>query len=174
MKAIHSTRVMFGFTAEVTRALAHPARVELLDLLAQGERSVDSIAKAACLSVANASQHLKQLRRAGILSGRRDGNQTIYRLADQAVIALLRTVSHLRTATSLKPSPPWPGSNVRGTQLLPSRKPNCCGGFKRESGRQSMFGLRWNIVPRISPERSACRSTKSRSASANCLRMSIS
>lgn len=50
MKAIHSTRVMFGFTAEVTRALAHPARVELLDLLAQGERSVDSIAKAACLS----------------------------------------------------------------------------------------------------------------------------
>jgi len=93
MKRIHPKRVMFGFTATVAKALAHPARVELIDLLAQGSRSVDSAAKPASLSIANASQHLQQLRQAGLLSTHKDGKQTIYRLTDESVDELLRTVS---------------------------------------------------------------------------------
>jgi rhodanese-related sulfurtransferase/DNA-binding transcriptional ArsR family regulator len=93
VKRIHPKRVMFGFAAEIAKALAHPARVELLDLLAQGSRSVDSAAKAASLSVANASQHLQQLKQAGLLSAQRVGKQTVYQLADESVVEVLRTVS---------------------------------------------------------------------------------
>ncbi len=89
----HPKRVMFGFVAETTKALASPVRVKILDLLAQGSRSVESIAAAACLSVANASQHLQHLRRAGFLTARRIGKQTLYTLADDKVVDMLRTVS---------------------------------------------------------------------------------
>lgn len=93
MKRIHPKRVMFGFASEVSKALAHPARIELLDLLAQGSRSVDSAAKAASLSVANASQHLHHLKKAGLLSAHRQGKHIVYQLTDESVVELLRTVS---------------------------------------------------------------------------------
>jgi ArsR family transcriptional regulator len=78
--------------AEVAKALGHEHRVELIEQLAQGERSVEALAERVGLTVANTSQHLQQLRRAGLVGARRDGKRVVYRLADDVeanVVALL-------------------------------------------------------------------------------------
>ncbi len=85
---------LFSQFARVAKALGNGYRLELLEFLAQGERGVDVLAKLAGLSVANTSQHLQHLRRAGLVSARKDGLRVIYRLADPAVVELL---SVLRT-----------------------------------------------------------------------------
>jgi rhodanese-related sulfurtransferase len=74
--------------ARVGKALASPSRLELLDLLGQGERSVEPLANACGLSVANASQHLQALYAARLVESRRDGQRVLYRLADPSVAAL--------------------------------------------------------------------------------------
>ena len=82
--------------ARVGKALANPHRVEMLDLLAQSERSVESLAARADVSVALASAHLQTLRRAGLVASRRDGNRVLYRLADDdayGLLAALRAVA---------------------------------------------------------------------------------
>ena len=78
--------------ARIGRALANPHRVELLDLLAQGERSVEVLAGRAAISVGLASAHLQALRRAGLVVSRRDGTRIVYRLAGDDVYELLATV----------------------------------------------------------------------------------
>ncbi len=83
--------------AQVGKALANGHRIELLDLLAQGERSVELLASRADISVALASAHLQALRRAGLVAARREGNFVHYRLADDDVYALLAS---LRTVAS--------------------------------------------------------------------------
>lgn len=83
--------------AQVGKALANGHRIELLDLLAQGERSVEVLATRADISVALASAHLQGLRRAGLVAARRDGIRILYRLADDDVYALLAS---LRTVAS--------------------------------------------------------------------------
>jgi rhodanese-related sulfurtransferase len=75
--------------ARIGKALASPSRLELLDLLGQGEKSVETLARACELSVANASQHLQALHAARLVDSRRDGQRIFYRLADPAVGALL-------------------------------------------------------------------------------------
>lgn len=75
--------------AGVARALGHAHRLELLEHLGQGERGVDALAVRVGLSLANASQHLQQLRRAGLVANRRDGKFIYYRLADDGVTDLL-------------------------------------------------------------------------------------
>jgi rhodanese-related sulfurtransferase/DNA-binding transcriptional ArsR family regulator len=80
---------MFGYLAETASVLASASRIELLDLLAQGERSVEELSEASRLSIANASQHLQQLRRAGIVTRRRRGRQILYGLADARVLDLM-------------------------------------------------------------------------------------
>ena len=75
--------------AAVAKALANAHRLDLLELVAQGERGVEALASAAGLSVANASQHLQVLRRVGLVVPRRSGPQILYRLSDDDVIALL-------------------------------------------------------------------------------------
>jgi rhodanese-related sulfurtransferase len=74
--------------ARIGRALANPHRLELLELLAQGERTVEDLAREASLSVANASQHLQTLRAAHLVATRRDGLYIYYRLADPRVFDL--------------------------------------------------------------------------------------
>ncbi|GGL14482.1 ArsR/SmtB family transcription factor [Deinococcus radiotolerans] len=74
-------RDLYEQFARVGKALASPARLELLDLLAQAERPVEDLARAADLTVANASQHLQVLRQARLVDVRRDGNLRHYRLA---------------------------------------------------------------------------------------------
>jgi rhodanese-related sulfurtransferase/DNA-binding transcriptional ArsR family regulator len=80
---------VFAAFAEVAKGLGHAHRLEILELLAQGERSVEAVAERAGLSVANASQHLRLMRRAGLLASRRDGKHILYALSDSAVLDLV-------------------------------------------------------------------------------------
>jgi len=80
---------LFAQFALVAKSLGHAHRLELLEQLAQGERSVEVLADRTGLSIANASQHLQQMRRAGLVSNRRDGKFIYYRLADDKVLDLL-------------------------------------------------------------------------------------
>ncbi len=75
--------------ALVARALSAPARLMLLEQLAQEERGVEALAAKTSLSVANCSQHLQQLRRAGLVTSRRDGKAVIYRLTDPKTLTLM-------------------------------------------------------------------------------------
>ena len=83
---------LYAQFARISKALASPQRLELLDLLAQGERTVEDLAREAALSVANASQHLKVLRQAQLVKTRRDGLYVYCRLADPAVYDLWRSL----------------------------------------------------------------------------------
>jgi rhodanese-related sulfurtransferase/DNA-binding transcriptional ArsR family regulator len=74
--------------ARVGKALANPTRLELLDLLAQGERSVEELAAAARMKTSNTSAQLHTLAAAGLVASRRDGVRIYYRLAGQQVTAL--------------------------------------------------------------------------------------
>lgn len=80
---------VFAQFAELARTLGHAHRLELLELISQGERSVDRLATLTGLSVANASAHLQQLRRGGVVQTRRDGKRVLYRLADGPIMPLL-------------------------------------------------------------------------------------
>jgi rhodanese-related sulfurtransferase len=76
---------LFDALASVAQALGSGRRAEIVDLLAQGERSVDEIAREISQSVANTSQHLQVLARAGLVRPRRDGTRVYYRLASERV-----------------------------------------------------------------------------------------
>jgi rhodanese-related sulfurtransferase/predicted transcriptional regulator len=80
---------LFAQFAAVARAMAHEHRLVLLELVAQGERSVESLAERSGLSIANTSQHLQHLRRAGLVTARRQAKFVRYRLADDAVLTML-------------------------------------------------------------------------------------
>jgi rhodanese-related sulfurtransferase/DNA-binding transcriptional ArsR family regulator len=86
---------LFAQFAAVAKTLGHPHRLELLEQLAQGERSVEVLAQRTGLSIANASQHLQHLRRAGIVTNRRDGKFVYYGLADDAVLELLAALRRI-------------------------------------------------------------------------------
>lgn len=88
-------QAVFAQFALVAKALAHPHRLELLEQLAQGERSVEVLADRTRSSVANASQHLQHLRRSGLVASRRDGKFVFYRLADVAVLDLLASLRRI-------------------------------------------------------------------------------
>jgi ArsR family transcriptional regulator len=88
-------QVLFGHFAAIAKTLGHAHRLELLEQLGQGERSVEILAQKARLSVANASQHLQHLRRAGLVTTRRDGKFVFYRLADDAVLDLLAALGKI-------------------------------------------------------------------------------
>jgi rhodanese-related sulfurtransferase len=75
--------------ALVARALSAPARLMLLEQLAQGERGVEALADKTGLTIANCSQHLQQLRRAALVTSRRDGKAVIYRLTDAKTLQLM-------------------------------------------------------------------------------------
>jgi len=81
--------------ARVGKAMSSPARLALLDLLAQGEKPVDTLARQAGLSVTNTSNHLKELRNAALVTTRKEGVYVFYRLADPAVHAFLRSLQDL-------------------------------------------------------------------------------
>jgi rhodanese-related sulfurtransferase/DNA-binding transcriptional ArsR family regulator len=78
--------------ARVAKALASPVRLELVDLLAQAERSVEDLAKAAGLPVGNTSAQLRVLHAAGLVASRRDGIRVFYRLAGDDVAAFYRVL----------------------------------------------------------------------------------
>jgi len=84
--------VLYGQFARIGKALASPHRLELLELLAQGERTVEALATEASLPVANASSHLQVLKDAGLIEGRKNGLYVHYRLAEPAVFDLCRAL----------------------------------------------------------------------------------
>src|SRR2546421_7402802 len=86
---------LFAQFSAVAKGLAHVHRLELLEQLAQGERSVETLARRVGVSVANASQHLQQLRRVGIVTTRRDGKFVYYGVADDAVLELLAALRRI-------------------------------------------------------------------------------
>lgn len=79
---------LFDALARTGKALSNGKRLELIDLLAQGERSVDALARAAGLGLTTASAHLQTLKQAGLVVTRRDGTRIHYRLAGDDVTAL--------------------------------------------------------------------------------------
>jgi len=92
---------LYGLFARIGKALSNPNRLEILELLAQGERTVDSLATEIGASLANTSQHLQALRQAALVDGRKDGLFVFYRLSDPAVFALskaIRTVAEHQVA----------------------------------------------------------------------------
>lgn len=90
---------LFDQFARVGKALASGKRLELLDLLAQGERTVEALAAAAGLGLSTASAHLQTLKQANLVTARRDGTRIYYALAGPDVAALyaaVRSVAHQR------------------------------------------------------------------------------
>ena len=83
---------LFHQFARVAKALGHGYRLELLEFLAQGERSVDKLSKVSGLSVANTSQHLRLLLQAGLVTNRKAGQKVYYRLSGEDVTALLASL----------------------------------------------------------------------------------
>ncbi len=84
--------------ARIGKAVANPHRLEILDILAQGERRVDEIAKETNLSFANTSQHLQALREGRLVEARRAGTAMHYRLADDRVFHLWQAIRELGEA----------------------------------------------------------------------------
>ena len=94
-------RELYQSIAKVAQAMASGHRLQLLEFMAQGERSVDALAAMAGVTVPNASQHLQALRRAGLVAARKDGQRVYYRVAGDDVVRLydgLRTVAESRLA----------------------------------------------------------------------------
>ena len=81
--------------ARIAKALANPHRFELIDLLAQGERSVEELANEAALSIASASHHLQALRSAHLVTTRKEGLYVYYRLADPTVFRLVQMIREI-------------------------------------------------------------------------------
>ncbi len=80
---------LLGEYALIARAFGAPHRMMLLEQLAQGERGVEALADKVGVSVANCSQHLQQLRRAGLVTSRRAGKAVIYRMTDDKTLVLM-------------------------------------------------------------------------------------
>ncbi len=80
---------LFARLADVGKALANGNRLELLEFLAQKERSVDALASLAGLSVANTSQHLQHLRRVGLVTARKQDRHVFYAIAGEDVLSLM-------------------------------------------------------------------------------------
>lgn len=83
---------LYAQFARIGHALASPKRIELLDLLGQGEKSVETLAEQLGMKIGNTSAHLRVLRRARLVETRRDGTFIHYRLADDRVLTLLRAL----------------------------------------------------------------------------------
>ncbi len=81
--------------ARIGRAVAHPKRIELLDLLCQGERSVEVLAQAAAIGMTSTSAHLRVLREAQLVETRREGTKVYYRLAAESVCELFFSMRDL-------------------------------------------------------------------------------
>jgi ArsR family transcriptional regulator len=102
----HSASPIYAVKANMFRVLGHPARVRILELLREGERSVGTLQAELGLDSGGTSQHLAALRRIGLVDSRREGTSVFYRVDDDGVFALLEIaraliVRHLDEQQSL-------------------------------------------------------------------------
>src|SRR5258708_6190489 len=100
MSTLGPKQILFGQFAAVAKCLSHPHRLELLEQLAQGARSVEVLAQKAGLSTANASQHLRNMLRGGMVTSTRQGKFVIYALADHAVLDVLSSLRKIAERNS--------------------------------------------------------------------------
>ena len=119
MSSVGPKQRVFASLAEIAQALGHAHRLELLEHLGQGERSVEDLAARANLTLANTSRHLQLLRRAALVEGRRDGKRIYYRLAgDDLVIGLVLALSRVwrptRSLTVSRQQNPGPWLFIEG------------------------------------------------------------
>lgn len=98
MSKRETKEALFDGFAEVAKALSNGRRAEIVDVLANGERSVESLAAEVHQSVANTSQHLQILKRAGLVASRREGTFIYYRLASTDVILFWRSLQGIASA----------------------------------------------------------------------------
>ena len=113
--SLHSKQALFEAIAVMGKAFASPRRLELLDLLAQGPRTVDALARATAQSSANISQHLQSLHSAGLVSRAREGTSVRYALAGDDALRLwldLRDVSAARLAEVERAAEDYLGEEV--------------------------------------------------------------
>ncbi|MBI5482705.1 MAG: metalloregulator ArsR/SmtB family transcription factor [Deltaproteobacteria bacterium] len=89
---------LFARFAQIAAAFSSPKRIEILDVLAQGARNVETLARETGLSVANTSRHLQVLKTANLVAARKDGLQVFYRLADPMVLRGYRALQALAEA----------------------------------------------------------------------------
>ena len=95
MTTLGPKQALFAQFAAIAKTLGHGHRLELLEQLAQGERTVEVLASRTGLSIANASQHLQHLRRAGLLTARRQGKFVYYTLADEGILDVLSALRRI-------------------------------------------------------------------------------
>jgi len=95
MSTLGPKQELFAQFAAIAKTLGHTHRLELVEQLAQGERSVEVLANRTGLSIANASQHLQQMRRVGIVAARREGKFIYYTLADDGILDLLTALRRI-------------------------------------------------------------------------------
>ncbi len=95
MSSVHFKQDLFTQFARVGKALSNGNRLELLEFIAQGERSVDELARVSGLSVANTSQHLQQLRQAGLVVSTKKGLKVFYRISGDDVINLFNSLRNV-------------------------------------------------------------------------------
>lgn len=110
--------------ARMGKGLSNPIRLELLDLLSQGERSVEALAKVAGLAISTASLHLQALRAGGLVLSRKNGNFIHYRLAGEDVgtlLALLREVATKHLAEIDRAAEKYLGENLRAPSATVER-----------------------------------------------------
>lgn len=101
MSISNPKQALYEQFAQVAKAFGNPQRLELVEHLAQGPRSVEALAAKLSLPVANVSQHLQAMRRAGLVTSERDGKFVNYRLADDGVldaVAAIRSVAEKHSA----------------------------------------------------------------------------
>jgi rhodanese-related sulfurtransferase/predicted transcriptional regulator len=121
---------LYAQLARVALALGSPGRLQILEYVAQGERSVEALASMSGLSVANTSKHLQALRQAGLVTARKEGLRVYYLLAGDDVVALvsaLRAVAERRVAEVERLVKLWLGRRdemepVRAAELLERAK----------------------------------------------------
>jgi ArsR family transcriptional regulator len=89
MSSLSPKLALFAQFALVARTLGHPQRLELIEQLGQGPRSVDLLAEKLGIPIANVSQHLQTMRRAGLVAAERQGKFVVYRLADPTVLEVV-------------------------------------------------------------------------------------
>src|SRR6187402_1521577 len=116
---------LFDALASVAQALGSGRRAEIVDVLAQGERSVDELANEVGQSVANTSQHLQVLARAGLVRSRREGTRVFYRLASDGVEELSAEELEQRVARDqvvvldVRPAPEYRAGHIAGARSAP-------------------------------------------------------
>ena len=94
-QAREPSRPLSEIKAELFKALAHPARVRVLEVLAEGERAVGEIQPLVGIELSHLSQQLAVLRRAGLVTSRKEGSSVIYAVKDRLVVDLLRVAKQL-------------------------------------------------------------------------------